>query len=199
MRIAAVLVLAILVSGCVGNELGSKQMMFAGEIRNFRADLTKAREVPVYPNESAIREMFLDPKVKVIKISFIPGEYNAFYAVTGFELSNKLTVFYRYHFQQGEFYIVDDLKRNLTPCLFFAGTEKLICIVTVPVNSTDEINNSDEEITIFMKTPPHADGTYVKLENRTVVLSGKDMSEVDRDYTDLDLAADRFLLALLRE
>lgn len=198
-KLIIVLISIILISGCIQTqELKPTQMKFAGEIRNFRSDLTLAEEIPVYPGEELLKPIFLSP-IEYIKISFIPGENNGFYVVTGFELANKLTLFYRYYYQGDQgFYIVDDTAKNRTNCLLFEETEKQICIESVPISSIEEINNKYDEITLLLLGPETgANQTAVSINGKTIIIEGKDFSEEDRDYTDLDLAADKLLLVLM--
>ncbi len=193
------MVAVLTVSGCV-QQLKKDQMVFAGEVRNFRADLAEAEKVQVIPGEELLKPIFLGP-IEGIKISYIPSENNGFYLVSGFELTNKLTLFYRYYYQgSGGFYIVNDTMSNRTNCLLFEETEKQICIESVSVQSADEVQNKPDEITLLMLGPEAgANRTAVSIEGRTIVLEGKDFSEDDRKYTDLDLAVDKLLLALMKE
>lgn len=202
MRNIAVLlavVAIVIISGCV-QQLKPDQMVFAGEVRNFRADLTEAAKVPVYPAEELLKPIFLG-QIEEIKISYIPSENNGFYLVSGFELTNKLVLFYRYYYQgEGGFYIVNDTVKNRANCLLFEETEKQICIESVPVQSIEEVQNREDEITLLLLGPEAgANRTAVNIEGRTIVLEGKDFSEDNRKYTDLDLAVDKLLLVLMKE
>ena len=172
-----IIIILILISGCIQKQVNEKEREFAGETLHFRANLTEADLVPVYPDENYVKGLFFKPKLGKIQIAFIPkdGE-NGFYGVAGYELAYKLVKINQYYFQQ-----------------------TVIPVETLQLNSTGEINKltNEEGMNILMLGPSNAKETSVKVEGNLVILSGVDFSEVDRDYTDLDLAVDKFLLILM--
>ncbi len=192
---AAILVLVLLVSGCVSSGVQPvKQAYLLGDVRNFRADLTEVPEVPVSDPDGII-DLFLDPNLTYIKISFMPDNYTAFYAATGFEVANKLAVAYKFLYGRGGAVVLyDDLEKNITNCFYYEATAKKICINAVPVRSPEDVENAETEATILFLP---SNTTEVVLDGRTVILRARSFDETERDYTDLDLAADRFLLLIL--
>ena len=167
------LVFIIAVSGCVKQEPNT--IKYHGEVLHFRTSLGEAEKIPVYPNESAIRQVLLNPYVKKVSIAYVPKEgANGFFAVDGFELAYKLTFFYGVNFGEK------------------------IPIVSTPLNSTDEINSTFENPVILMLGPGESNTTRVVVDGYTIRLEAKDFSEANRKYTDLDLATDKLLLVLFR-
>lgn len=167
------LVLAIiLISGCASNPY---QMNFAGNDIVFRANLLKAREIRVYPDEQALKQLLLSPDIEKIKIAFVSNdEENGFFAVASYELGFKLTKAYTFYYQKNP---------------VFEST---------PINSTAELKPSKTEPILFLLGPKTgANQTAVTVKDNLVVLEGKDFSEINRRYTDLDLAVDKLLLAIM--
>lgn len=64
----------VAISACVQNT-NPFQKEFAGQIIKFRGDLNEADKVPVYPNETALKDSFLGPDVKRIKNSLCCKRY----------------------------------------------------------------------------------------------------------------------------
>lgn len=167
-------IVVILVSGCVQQNPYKKN--FAGTELNFRANLLEAENIPVYPNEQAIKNVLLNPKINKVKIAFVPNEdENGFYAVAGFELAYKLTEVYKYYFRE------------------------VLPFETLQINSTQEASASESEPIIVMLGPnTGANKTAVTVQGSLVVAEGKDFSEIGRRYTDLDLAVDKILLIMMK-
>ena len=167
-----VLIFVMAISGCVQTQ-NPKQLEFAGQLINFRADLLEAAKVNVYPNESILKEVLLSPDVAKIHIAFIPNETeNAYYAADSFELAYKLTIINK----------------------FYKGF--VIKVESLPVNSTSELLATKEEPIILLSV---SNRTAVTVKDNLIVCEGKDLAEIGRDYTDLDLAVDKLLLVLMKD
>ncbi|MEM5784372.1 MAG: hypothetical protein QXF15_01380, partial [Candidatus Aenigmatarchaeota archaeon] len=71
----------------------------------------------------------------------------------------------------------------------------------VQVNSSKEAANlvDSENIVILLLGPSQTNRTGVSFYNNFVIIEGKDLSETNRTWTDLDLAFDKFLLCVLEE
>lgn len=67
-----------------------------GNVYSFREDVRIANKTPVFPDEAALRERFLDNNLTNITILFVPGsdKINAYYSVWGIEIGFKLTQLY---------------------------------------------------------------------------------------------------------
>ncbi len=163
----------ILISACVSD---SYRYDFAGQKMSFRANLQEASKVPVYPEESAVKQVLLSPSVQKVWVAYVPNdEENGFFSVSSFEVGYKLTIIYKYYF----------------------GREKPI--ESLALNSTEGLKASENEPVILFITPKSgAKQTAVTVENNIIRLEGKDMGEVNRQYTDLDMAIDKMLLVLMR-
>lgn len=168
----AVLIVAA-VSGCT--QKNPYQAEFAGQLLNFRADLTEAAKTKVYPNEQALRSVLFSPNIEKITIAFIPQEdENGVYGVVSYELAYKLTIINKYYYQQ------------------------ILPIESLAVNRTEDLNPTEKEPIILLLGPKTgAKQTAVSIFGSLIILEGKDFSEIDRQYTDLDLAADKLLLVLM--
>jgi hypothetical protein len=170
-------------------------LYYEGDARNFRANLFEANKTPVYPNENAIKNILLNPEVYKIYIAFFPNESeNAFYAATSFEISNKLGLVYR-HYYKGQTENFKD--EDESSCMLFSEDEQIRCFKSLPINSTDELVPTTIEPVILLLGPSHANQTAVTVNNNLIILEGKNFSEIDRNYNDLDLATDKMLLVLM--
>ena len=170
-------------------------LYYEGDVRHFRANLFEANKTPVYPNENAIKDVLLNPEVFKIYIAFIPNETeNAFYLASSFEITNKLGIVYRHYFngQAGSFKDVDE-----SSCMLFFEDRQVRCFKSFPINSTDELSPTPIEPVILLLGPSNTNQTSVVVNNNLIILQGKDFSEIDRKYTDLDLAVDKMLLVLM--
>jgi hypothetical protein len=177
-KIILIIFLIILISGCV-ETYNPFQKEFAGIKLNFRANLDEAKTVPVYPNEMSLRNVILNESVEEISIAYIPhgneSIENSFYFADSFELAYKLTIINKYYF----------------------GVVKPIN--SVPVNSILEAYSlsSSSKPVIMLIGPPHSNSTMVNVTNYFIEVQGKSFEEVNRTYTDLDLATDKLLLVLM--
>ncbi|MEM7820626.1 MAG: hypothetical protein QW751_00270 [Candidatus Aenigmatarchaeota archaeon] len=172
--ILIILVLILLIfSGCIHKQ-ASNQRLFGGKLITFRADLDEAAKVPVYPNETVLLATLRDPQVNWVYLAYIPNETeNGFYAVTGYELAYKLTAAYK------------------------AMLGRVPAIRDMPLNETPQQPARDELI-IWMRGPgAGANQTAVSVDRGIIIVEGPDFSEVNRTWTDLDLAADRLLMVMM--
>lgn len=168
------LIAIVLLSGCVGKP--KTQLDFAGQTLNFRADLDEARNIVVYPNETMLRDILLGPHTVATYIAYYPNDAeNSYYLAAAYELAYKLTIINKYYW----------------------GSP--IRIETLALNSSDELFATEEEPVILLLGPSKTNETSIKIDNYLITASGKDFSEVDRTYTDLDLAADKILLVLMEQ
>lgn len=168
------------------------QFKFANETLNFRADLNKAALVATSPDGQAIRNVIIYSNVSNIKISYVPDErFNGFYAADSFEIAYKIVIIFKHYYGINGYLYAGENGEN---CMFFEETGKRICIISEPLLSANDISAGDAERVIFLSA---ANETSVSLNNNIIYIKGKDFSEKDRKYTDLDLAADRFLLTLM--
>lgn len=163
----------ILISGCA--QKNPYQAEFAGQTLNFRADLSEAAKTKVYPNEQALQNVLSNPNIEKIKIAFIPQqEENGVYGVVSYELAYKLTIINKHYYQQ------------------------VLPIESLAVNSTNDLMVTEGEPVILLLGPKTgAKQTAVSVFGSMIILEGKDFSEEQRSYTDLDLAADKLLLVLM--
>lgn len=163
----------VIVSGCIG-QLSPNKREFGGKTLTFRANLTAAAEVPIFPSEALLLQTLYDPRVSWVNIAYIPNDTeNGFYAVTGYELAFKLAGAYKAMFSSQP--TIRPLELNATP--------------TQPPR---------DEVTIWMRGPAAgANQTAVTVDNGIIIVEGIDLSEINRTYTDLDLAADRLLLSFM--
>lgn len=202
-KIFIALIAVIFISACLGNPEVYK-IKFAGMDVNFRADLTKAEKISLEPGSDAVRQVMFEAPVETVRFAFVDGEGNAgYYGVTGFELQYKTILAYKqYIFTDKAIPQTEDGKE----CVYFEklltggiGTQRRICFETVVLNSTDDAAGMANESAPIILMDAGAPETKVSVEGSIVKIMGKDMSQENRKYTDLDLAADKFLLVLLKE
>jgi len=175
--------------------LSNYQKYYAGDVRNFRGDLTKAESVPVYSDQTSIRDLLLGPEVYRIQIAFFPNDTeNSFYLASSFEITNKLGIIFRNILgtEVSTFYTEDG-----SSCMVFYPNEYIRCFKSVPINSTDELFPTQIEPAILLLGPSHANKTAVTIENYLITAEGQSFEEIDRTYTDLDLAVDKIILVLM--
>jgi hypothetical protein len=167
-----VLLAVLLIAGCVQASPTTKK--FGNTDVHFRADLDKAAQVPIYPNETVLLKTLNDPEVRKINIAFIPNdEENGYYAADGYELSYKLSLAYKAMY--GETMTISALELNTTPSQPPFG-----------------------ELTIWMHGPASgANQTAVIVDGGIIDIEGASMNKTDRTYTDLDLAVDKLLLSFM--
>ena len=171
---AVLVVFIILIAGCIAKPAEPNKRMFGDTKLTFRADLDKAADVPIYPNEVTMLRTLYDPEVSWIYLAYVPNDTeNGFYAVTGYELSFKLVAGYKAMF--GRVPAVRDMVLNETP-----------------------EQPARDELIIWMRGPgAGANQTAVTVDGGIITVEGTDLSEENRTYTDMDLAADRLLLSFL--
>jgi hypothetical protein len=190
--IAAALILVVNNFTYVGDPY---TLLYEGEYRQFRANLIEANKTPVYPSESAVREVLLSPDVYKIQIAFIPNNTeNAFYLADTFEVVNKIGLVYR-HLYKSQVSTFQDTDNS--SCLLFFDDGQTRCFKSTPINSTDELVPTPVEPVILFLGPSQTDRTMISVSNSLITLEGGNFSEVDRKYTDLDLAVDKMLLILM--
>ena len=170
-------------------------LYYEGDLRHFRANLFEANKTSVYPNENSIKDVLLNPEVYKIYIAYFPNETeNAFYLASSFEITNKLGIVYRHYYkgQAGSFKDEDG-----SSCILFFEDNQVRCFKSFPINSTDELIPTPIEPVILLLGPSHANRTAITVNNSLITLEGKDFSEIDRKYTDLDLAVGKMFLILM--
>jgi hypothetical protein len=173
--------------------LNPYQKYYAGGVRNFRAKLSEAGEVPVYPNEDAIRSILLNPEVRNVSIAyFYKEEESGYYFVTSFEITNKMTIIYRHLFGEDVDTFTDE---EGNPCIIFYPNKQVRCFKSVALNSTDELNPSPANPVILLKAVSNQ--TAVTAHNFMITLEGESLERIEMDYIDLDLAVDKMLLVLM--
>lgn len=173
----------------------SYTLFYEGDDRHFRANLFEANKTPVYPNESAIEDVLLNPDIYKIYIAYIPNDNeNSYYLASSFELTIKLGLVYRHYLieQPSTFKDADN-----SSCLLFSEASKAICFRSFPINSTSELAPTPAEPVILLRGPSGSTKTAVTVSNNLITIEGKDFSQVDRNYNDLDLAVDKLLLVLM--
>lgn len=170
-------------------------LYYAGDTRHFRANLFEANKTAVYPNEDAIKNVLLNPNVYKIDIAYIPNETeNANYLASSFEITNKLGLVYRNYFNEQPSVFKDE---DGSTCMLFYQEKQTRCFKSLPINLTSEAVSTDVEPIILLLGPSMANQTGVTVKNSLIVLEGKDFSQTNRNYNDLDLAVDKMLLVLM--
>ena len=170
-------------------------LYYAGDTRHFRANLFEANKTIVYPNEDAIKNVLLNPNVHKISIAYIPNDTeNANYLASSFEITNKLGLVYRSYFTEQPSVFKDD---DGSSCMLFFQEKQTRCFKSLPINSTDELVPTDVEPAILLLGPSRASQTGVTIKENLITLEGKDFSQTNRNYNDLDLAVDKMLLVLM--
>jgi hypothetical protein len=169
------IILIALVSGCL-EPYNPYQRDFAGNNLNFRADLDEARKIPVYPNETTLRNIILNNNVEEIVVAYIPNDTeNSYYLADSFELAYKLTIINRYFFK------------------------KVKPIDSIPVNSSLEAfyMSSAQKPVILLFGPSKTNSTMVNALGYLIAVQGRSLEEKNVTYTELDLATDKLLLVLM--
>ncbi len=193
------LVLVLMLSGCVTEkpEKPVHAMNFHGLELHFRGDLNKAKHVPVFPDERSLVKMLLGKEVKRVTIAFPNVSSGAgYYAVAGFELAFKLTVIYNSIYSP--FHPPETEEKNGYTCLFYPDYQKEICIGKKIFADESELKAGRGEVIIalFAGELAHSTEIYAESSKSVIYVYGKDLSQQNRSYTDLDLAADKLLLML---
>lgn len=170
-------------------------LYYAGDTRHFRANLFEANKTAVYPDEDAIKNVLLNPNIYKIDIAYIPNDTeNANYLALSFEITNKLGLVYRSYFDEQPSVFKDE---DGSSCMLFFQEKKTKCFKSLPINSTDELVPTDVEPVILLLGPSRTNQTGVTVKGNLIILEGKDFSQVNRNYNDLDLAVDKMLLVLM--
>lgn len=170
-------------------------LYYAGDTRHFRANLFEANNTAVYPDEDAIKNILLNSNVYKIDIAYIPNDTeNANYLASSFEITNKLALVYRAYFNEQPSIFKDD---DGSSCMLFFQEKKTRCFKSLPINSTDELVPTDVEPVILLLGPSRTNQTDVTVTGNLIILEGKDFSQVNRNYNDLDLAVDKMLLVMM--
>lgn len=202
MRKIFALLAVVVIAGCISGEAVHK-LNFADMEISFRADLRQAEKISLEPGPEAIRQVMFENPVTLVRLAFVPDEQNTgFYGVTGYELIAKTGLAYKqYIFTDESFYLAE----GSNSCIIFekttAGitTQRKICFETLLLNETSEAFAFANETAPVILMEAGASETKVSVDGNVVSIMGKDMSQQGRAYTDLDLAADKFLLVLLTE
>jgi len=126
---------------------------YKGELLYFRANLTEALKVPVYPNERAIFDAVMNESVKRINVTFVNSTDNSLVAVDGYEVSSKLSAIF---YLNG---ISKKIKGMEVANYSLKGTEDTLVIALIP--------------------PALANKTEVRLEDRVIFIYGKTEKEFD--------------------
>jgi hypothetical protein len=177
-KLLIIMLATVLIAGCIGEPYNPYQREFGGVKLNFRANLDQAANVPVYPNETALRNAILNNGVQEIGVAYIPSDQeNAFYLAASYELAYKLTIINRYYF-------------NVTKP-----------ITSIPVNSTmDALAMATSQKPIIMLVgESKTNSTLVNVVGYFVTVQGASFEEVNRTYNDLDLATDKLLLVMMKQ
>ncbi len=170
-------------------------LYYAGDVRHFRADLFEANKTVVYPDEDAIKNVLLNPGVYKITIAYIPNETeNANYLASSFEITNKLGLVYRSYFNEKPSVFKDE---DGSSCMLFFQEKQTKCFKSLPVNLTGDLVSTDVEPAILLLGPSRTNQTGVTVKGNLIILEGKDFSQVNRNYNDLDLVVDKMLLVLM--
>ncbi len=203
-KTSIIIVSMVLIACCVGSESRPYSRFYAGEWRNFRANLVEAEKVLVYPNDDALRQVLLKPSIEKVHIAFIPNETeNAFYFVSTFEITNKLVIIYRSLYQGERDMDVFTTDDNSTCLAFYSRKVSNVlstkCFRSVSISSIDEafeISEENEPV-ILLLGPSQTNRTMVDVREYVVKVEGSDFSEVERSFTDLDLSTDKLLITLM--
>jgi len=168
---------------------------YAGDVRHFRANLFEANKTVVYPDEDAVKNVLLNPDVYKITIAYIPNETeNANYLASSFEITNKLALVYRSYFNEQPSVFKDE---DNSSCMLFFQEKQTKCFKSLPINLTGELVSTDVEPVILLLGPSKANQTAVTVKGNIIILEGKDFSQVNRNYNDLDMVVDKMLLVLM--
>ena len=177
-KLILLIILIIFISCCTGTSNNPYQKEFAGLKLNFRANLDEAEKIPVYPNETTLRDVILNNNVEEIGIAFIPNESeNSYYLAASYELAYKLTVINKYYFNR------------VKP------------IDSIPVNSSLEALaiSTPQKPMIMLIGPSKTNSTLVNVVGYFITAQGRSFEEIDKSYNDLDLSVDKILLVLMKE
>jgi len=130
----------------------------------FRIDPREAASVPVYPDEASVYSLIRSPIISRIDIVFKPADEkdNPLYVVEGFEIARKLSMLYEKWQRPPEF-------------------------KSYPVDSYENLTGKLQNPIIAMIHPVYSNETAVRVQNRTIFISGTDAHK-------FDLATVKFLM-----
>lgn len=120
----------------------------------FRADLRKANNILVYPDEETIRNIIWNPEIQNLTIVYVNSSDNAIVAVNAFEITYKLKLIY--------FFLNYDI--NIT------GKE---------IESYDELAATSENPVIALIPPVFSNETLVKVKDNIIYIKAKTYEEFD--------------------
>lgn len=173
------ILLVAMVAGCVSQQPQFEQRQFAGQTFNFRSNLTAAAAVPVHPDETALSDALLMPDLDTVYIAFIPSKNETgIYGVVGYGLTFKLNIIYRAFF-------------GMSPDI----TSKMY-------NSADEVNASavspGTRVILLRGPAAGANSTGITVDGNMVIVDGADLSQVNRNFNDLDLATEKLIMVAMQ-
>ena len=173
MHVMLLIFIVVTISGCIADpykaRIGDRDVQF-------RSDLNEARRVPIFPDESAARSLLLDPEKLTVGLVYVSNEsVNGYYFVDSYEFGFKFTLI---------------TKERI-------GVAKRLVGLNITDISELETIKEENELDAIVFLEAFSNETSVRVDDDTVYVRGKDMSQNKRKYTDLDLAVDRLLLALL--
>lgn len=167
--------LVVAISGCIADpykaRIGDRDVQF-------RSDLNEARRISIYPDESAARSLLLDPQKLTVGVVYVSNNYsiNGYYFADAWEFEFKFTKI---------------IKERI-------GVAKNLVTLNITDISELETVKEENELDAIVFLEAFSNETSVRIDGDIVYVRGKDMSQQPRrKYTDLDLAVDRLLLALL--
>lgn len=120
----------------------------------FRADLRQANNIPVYPDEEAIRDIIWNPEIQTLTIAYVNSSDNTIVAANAFEITYKLKLIY----------LILNLDVNIT------GEE---------VNSYSNLTATSENPIIALIPPIFTSETLVKVEDNIIYIKAKTYEEFD--------------------
>jgi hypothetical protein len=131
-----------------------KDVKYKNVILRFDLNLRETKNIPVYPNESAVNELISNPKVK--KITFIvKNTSDAFLTkLEAVEITLKLST-----------------ALQIFDSAFFSNV--------IEVSSFENLKSTQENPFIVLIPPSIANETYVSVSNNVVYISGKNRHEFD--------------------
>jgi hypothetical protein len=149
---------------------------YKGQIVEFRDDLRKAADVPVYPGDNQVYLDTMHTLVKNVTIAFKDAgeKENGYYIVEEFEIITKMTLAYR----------------NLLAGQPGLSEEDMPSFNAMPVEEYANLPGKIQNPIIALVHPKYANETAVRNEGHVTYISGT-------NYKDFDLATIRFLMVVL--
>lgn len=147
-----------------------KSVNFRGKTFYFREDVKAALEVPVFPDEKSIQELFWNKWISNVTVMYLPVNStdslsNSYYAVESFEITYKLYQIYE----------------SFNWYKYFNSQ---------PIDSLKDIPRDDKVLKIILIPPEYSDETIVKGAGNKIYIQAK-------DYKDFDLATIRTILIVM--